>query len=496
MANFSARAGEMVGLVDAFRTRSIALILPQNNATNTTLTPAEEAAVSDQELAERLSFAGNISEYIKDRNDRLNELLDGLSRSREGDKDTKELWRAKTTELRVDAIASLDSLLSAITKPTPLAAALKLKFSFEEEQFNSALFDLGVNKGVGESFQQLALLYGGARTMLLNSEKEWLLLLDKAEEVQRTAADAVKRLLSNLLDSPGAGGEVIANLTKHGFAVTQIAHDVFLVEPKRTISQLRDEAEFALNQYAVTLDKVQSVIDGWRTGISRAKTDIDTLKSLQAAEIDSLHRVFKEKRRVVQEFAKDPPTKKADVIVDRAKSAISSFPGVATDGQKDDWELLSEEILKEINGFDELIGDRWFEIQTELKGRFLDTVSDDTVQQLGQLTDWNGLRASFRARNDPETLRTLKSRAEQPGTRPETGIDELISNLNTRSGDSDREKRSFISFLENERSKISGRDQKVRSDLVQVCDEGIALLEGPDLIAIVTREPISRSLRS
>ena len=500
MPNFSARAGEMVAFVDAFRVRSIAKVLPENNTTNTTLTPAEEQAITDQELAERLSFADRIGTYITDRNARLNELLDGVVNVPEGeDKDTQELWRQKVTELRVDAIASLDALLSGISRPTQLAADLKLKFSFEEEKFNGGLFDVGVNQGVGQGFQELRRMYFRTRTMLLNSEKEWELLLDKADEVHRTAADAVKRLLSTLSDSPGAGGDAIANLTKHGFLFTQIARDALIVEPRRTLGQLRDDADFAFLQYATTLDKVQPVIDGWRSAISRAQSDVATLKSLQDAEIDGLHRAFKEKRQIVLEYAKDPPPRKAETIRDNAKSAFASFTsGLPTVGQHADAELLTGLLETEVVGLHSLVVDRWNDFERQLKGRFLDTVSDYTVEQLGQLKDWNELRTSIRDRNAPETLRTLKAKAEQPGTSPDTGVDELISNLDARSGDGDgdSEKRSLVSFLESERSKILGRYQTVRGDLVRVCDEGIALLEGPDLAAIVTREAIGRSLRS
>jgi hypothetical protein len=495
MADFTSRAAEVIALVDRFRQMSLALIMPQNNTLTATLTPTELANATAQAGQERASFADKTVEYFTRRQVKFNELIGELARSTSGDRDSREVWRANVSGLQVDALSSLGGLVSGF-KPTPLAAELKWKLCSEEEQFNSALFDLGVNGGVGEGWQALALLERATRMMLANSDKEWALLLGKAKEVQAAAAAAVGRLLANLLASPGAGEPAMTNLRKHGFAITQVARDAFVVG--RTLEQLRRDAEVAFDDYDRTLDEVPKVVEGWRAAIALAEADIATLKALQAAEIDGLHRVFKEKRQIVQDFAKDPPTKKAVAICDKIAAGCASFPSrlPSSDGMKADAALLFAALDQQLVTLKVTVFDAYETLEEECKGRFLEAVSDDTVEQLGQLNEWNELRARFRAQTHPDTLRKLKERIEDPVTDVDRAITDFVSNVNARSADSDGDKRSFVAYLEKQRGKLAPRYQSCKTGLNRVCDQGIALLEGADLAAVVLREAIGRSLKS
>ena len=447
-------------------------------------------AASIKAKAEQEAFKGIVPAYFDIRDVELTRLVEEMAKIATPDSDPDSIWKAPVATLAGAARDRLETILRGIEKPTDLATGYQYGISAAEKIFADGLRDVGI----ASAWKAIAYIRQDDFAFVVGLASQWKLLKDKAVEIYQKASPYSTRIADVVDHSPGSGGPIV-ELLGEGLEIEKVTNRAANAGEK--LADLRSAADSAFADYRRALDGVERFAQGWQLTIDQARQDVAMLRTLQSAEIEALHRVFKERRKEAQAFRDEPSHEAIKRVIEEARSRWTSWAGgLGWEGMRRDSDELIGELLKPLYArMDESRKDLDAFVST-WDGIFVGSVDDDTAVELARDDDWDDLRRRFVDERPPDVLMTIKKQIDAKEVDAEALVKALEDMVALRSADAEADRKAFAEMIARQRSELVPKFLAQRNLLRRVCDDGYALLAGSELAAVMDRRDVLASLRA
>jgi hypothetical protein len=450
------------------------------------------AAAAAKGKQEQDAFDRNVRDYSDERDRQLTTLIDTMRAIASAEADPESIWATPARALAAAVESKLGTILTgnSITSPTPFAVGAQWGISSTEKLYADGL--LGV--GVAPTWKAIQLIRAADAMFLIGLEAQWNLLKQKSLEIYRNASPYATRIADVVENSPG-GGVPVTELSSDGDDITALANKI--AGSSDSPSSLLSAAEGAFDVYRRGLAEVERFTRDWQLTIDQAKSDVAILKGLQAAEIEALHRVFKDRRKEAQEYHDHPSHENIDRLIDDLDSRWNSWAGgLPAPGMKKDSDELIIALMKPLST--RLEDSRAFlkSFEDLYDGIFLNAVDAETVQLMCNDDDWDDLRKRFIERRAPDVLMTIKAMIERKDVDANELIGALEAAVTARTKDSDSDRQAFAALITKLRGELVPRFAAARDALRRTCDDGYTVLAGSELAAVMDRREVLASVKS
>lgn len=449
-------------------------------------------AAAEKAKREQDAFDRNVSDYTGERDRQLTALVDAMGAIASAETDSEAVWATPARALAAAVESKLGTILTAnsITEPTTFAVGTQWGISSTEKLYADGLTGVGI----AHIWKAIQTIRAGDAMFLVGLEAEWNLLKRKSVEIYSKASPFATRIADVLENSPG-GGVPVTELSSEGTDIIALANKI--AGSSDSPSSLRSAVESAFDEYRRKLEEVERFTRDWQLTIDQAKSDVAILKGLQAAEIEALHKVFKDRRKEAQGYLDEPSHENIDRLIDEADSRWNSWAGgLPSPGMKKDSDELIIMLMKPLS--QRLEDSKAFLSSFEdlYDGIFLDSVDDETVQLLTNDDDWDDLRKRFIERRAPDVLTSIKELIGRKDVDAKELIDTIEVGFTVRTKDPDADKQAATALIAKLHGEIEPRFIAARDALRRTCDDGFAVLGGSELAAVMDRRDVLASVRS
>jgi hypothetical protein len=442
----------------------------------------------DSSAKERVQFNTMTTDYFKARKVRLDGLVTVGNEFSSGR--AANLWRQHAEGLVSDE-KILQQMLADVSDVSAAATKLKLAIESEEKSFNQGLADFAFH------YDDLWSIYFRLQTSEVNYKGRWKILVDKASEI----AEIAKAAVTDLVESLGAASYSADAWTGPAERAVKTLNDLAAkASGSVELSALRTEVDACLAAYGDALDDAVPHLTELRVVVDLTKAHIAKLRALQSAEIDTLHRMFREERRNMADYVKLTPLDKAGLVNDAAKgdfgSWISGLPSTPKGGLQKDAEQLRTDVLTSFSTIAlDVIDHAYDAFKDQNQGVFMDAVSDATITTLAQTEVWASLRTKVAEVKSADKLRALRDQVSRQELGIEPSLTALASAVAGRA-DPQTEKDAFLNAVNKRGAELVATLATRRTDLARIVDDGVAQVDGSDLAGLLSRQDIERSLNS